>query len=503
MPGKAITEQQVKLYMKARSEGATQLVAAAKAGVSERSARRLEQGRPVKPPRHWRTRRDPFEAVWPELEAMLEGRPQLSAKTLLEFLQEQYPGGYPDALLRTLQRRVKQWKALSGPAKPVIFRQHHAPGVMGISDFTLLKNVTIHVGGEPLAHLLYHFRLVYCGWSYAKVIVGGESFTALAEGLQEALWRLGGAPQEHRTDSLSAAYRNLSADERDDVTTAYDALCAHYAMVPSRNNRGVSHENGAIEGPHGHLKRRIEQALLLRGSTDFDSVLQSQRWLDQTIVRKVNQRADALLACERPYLNALPARSATDYTEMVVRVTTASTITVRCITYTVPSRLIGERVRVHLFDDRLEGFIGSTHTFVLPRIYPLPGKRRARRVDYRHVIDALVKKPRAFLNSVYRDELLPTAAYQRAYVYWKRELAPAAACKLIVGALALAARYDCEQALSDYLAATLEQAYIPSLLELERRFGPPRAMPPHVTVSQHPLADYDALMPCEAEVAHG
>jgi transposase InsO family protein len=433
---------------------------------------------------------------------LLEARPQLSPLTLLEHLQERYPGEYPDTVLRTLQRRVKQWRALHGRGKAVMFSQRHEPGEQGLSDFTELKGVTVHIAGEVLTHLLYHFRLVFSGWCFVKVVLGGESFTALAEGLQEALWRLGGVPREHRTDSLSAAYRNIDADQSADLTKSYESMCAHYAMRASRNNRGQSHENGAIESPHGHLKRRITQALALRGSAEFDSVTAYQSWLEEAVVSKVNRRCQKAMEAERPYLQALPQRRTRDYTEYVVPVTSASTITVRCVSYTVPSRLIGERLRVHVYDDRLRAHVGSSLAVELPRVYPLPGKRRARRVDYRHVIEALVKKPRAFKNSVMRDELLPSASYRRAYLAFAQHLDASGACKLIVSSLAIAARHDCEAALGAYLDHALAHGQVPTLVELEREFGPVRAPAPAVVVKQHSLLDYNTLCPNVAEVAH-
>ena len=161
-----------------------------------------------------------------------------------------------------------------------MFPQIHAPGHQGLSDFTKLKGTVITIRGAVLAHLLYHFRLAYSGWCHVRVVQGGESFTALAEGLTEALERLGGVPAEHRTDSLAAAYRNLDPDTGNDITERYKALCRHYGMDASRNNRGRGHENGSIESPHGHVKRRIRQHLALRGSADFDSVADYQAFLN-------------------------------------------------------------------------------------------------------------------------------------------------------------------------------------------------------------------------------
>jgi hypothetical protein len=260
----AVTEKQVGVYMSQREQGRIQTTAAAKAGIGERTGRRIEKGQSGRPPhrRGWHTRKDPFALVWEsELVPLLKSSPKLQALTLLEELQRRYPGKYPNSRLRTLQRRVKAWRAHSGPDKEVMFRQVKVPGQLGLSDFTILKDVAITLAGEPFNHRLYHFRLAYSGWSFMSVVLGGESFSALAEGLANALAHLGGAPAEHRTDSLSAAFKNLSDDEREDLTARYAALCAHYGMAASRNNLGEGHENGAIESPHGHLKRRIEQSL--------------------------------------------------------------------------------------------------------------------------------------------------------------------------------------------------------------------------------------------------
>lgn len=254
MSGKPITDQQIRLYMNERKQGRTQVSAAAKTGLSERSARRIEKGELTtepKPVRHWRTRKDPLEPVWDSvLVPLLEADPQLLPMTLFEYLCDQYPDEFDSTIQRTLQRRVKSWKAKHGPAKEVMFRQQQEPGRLGLSDFTVLKGITITVLGQTFCHLLYHYRLAFSGWCYVKVICGGESFTALSTGLQNAFWRCGGVPQEHRTDSLSAAFNNLA--EQEQLTTRYHQLCHHYDVKPTRNNPGKSHENGAIESPHGH-----------------------------------------------------------------------------------------------------------------------------------------------------------------------------------------------------------------------------------------------------------
>ena len=510
MPGKHITPQQVRLYMTHRKQGRTQAAAGAKGGMSERTGRRIETGEVEaleRAQRHWRTRKDPFAQVWDsEVVPLLEGQPALSATTLFEDLQERHPGTYSNGRRRTFQRRVKAWKALHGPDKEVMFRQQQESGRLGLSDFTELKGRTVSVGGEPLVHRLYHFRLAFSGWSYLKVVLGGESYSALAEGLQEALWRLGGAPREHRTDSLSAAYKNLSGDEQADLTERYEGLCRHYGMAPTRNNRGASHENGAVESPHGHLKRRIAQALLLRGSAEFDSLEAYRVWLDE-LVRRFNRRCAEALAIERSALKELPAQRTTDFTEQVVTVTTSSTIDVKRVLYTVPARLVGERLRLHIFDDRIEGHVGSVRALTLPRVYAVSHEQRARCIDYRHLIAQLVRKPQAFRYSQLRDDLLPNATYRRIWAELDARLEPRAACKRIVGILALAARAECEQALGVYLLRRLGAEHVPSLLELERRFEPQKEeMNPEGLLScggfQHPLALYDALLSPSATEVH-
>ena len=502
----AVKIQQVRAYMSNRNKGHTQETAANKAGFSERTGRRIEKGEctPDNPKeRHWRTRKDPFAAVWDsEIVPRLEEAPKLQAATVLEDLQKRYPGKYPNSLLRTLQRRIKRWRALSGPEKELIFRQKHEPGLLGLSDFTTLKNVSITIQGEPFSHILYHFRLAYSGWCYVKVIQGGESFPALAEGLQNALHRLGGAPQEHRSDSLAAAYKNLDQAEQDDLTERYQAFCEHYTMQPTRNNPGRSHENGSIESPHGHLKNRIEQQLLLRGSTDFKSVGAYQHWLDE-IVAGINRGHKAKLDSERPYLQTLPKTKAVDYNEVMVRVTSGGTINVALTVYSVPSQLKGERLKIHLYDDRLEAWLGGDYLFTYSRVRAEGGKRRARCIDYRHMIGSLKKKPMAFYRSQYRDDLLPGANYRAVWQYFDAHLAPRPACKLMVGCLALAAEHDCESALAEHLLQHIQAGQIPDLLDLQRRFGkkpPPRAEQ-HVT--QHSPASYDVLLNRQArEVNH-
>lgn len=505
MPGPWINQRQIEVYMKSKEKGCTQLASASRAGISERSAREIESGRrtdPKKKERRWRTRSDPLSEVWEStLVPMLEAAPNLQPITLLEHLQDKDSDRYPDSLLRTLQRRVKQWRALSGPEKEVMFRQEHPPGEQGLSDFTTLKNVTITILGEPLKHILYHFRLSFSHWSYMRVILGRESYTALAEGLQCALWRLGGSPKEHRTDSLSAAYKNLSKEEQVDITSRYDHFCQHYNMKATRNNRGKSHENGSVEAAHGHLKRRIEQALLLRGSNDFKTVSTYQQWLED-VVSTHNCRNAKALHEEQKYLRPLPENKTMDYTDLSAVVTSSSTIDVRRVTYTVASRLIGECLRIRLYDDRLEIYLGSDWITELPRIYSAKKTSRARLINYKHVIHSLIKKPQAFKNSRLQEDLLPTPGFKKIWQHVNETMSSKAACRFIVGLLALAAKQPSEKALELAVLSAMDNHQFLKLSKFEADFLTPSHAIPNISVRQHHLSDYQSMMGNEQEIEY-
>ena len=505
MPGKWITDKQVEIYMTSRKSGNTQELSSAKAGLSTRSGRDIEHGKrqpPHKKTRHWRTRKDPLEAVWAnELEPMLLLSPELQAITFLEYLQAKYPGSYEDKVLRTLQRRIKQWRILKGPVKEVMFRQSHEPGHLGLSDFTTLKQTTITISGHVLKHILYHFRLIYSKWSDVKVITGGESFTALAEGLQNALQRLGGSPLEHRTDSLSAAFKNLSQDAADDVTARYDEFCKHYNMKSSRNNRGRGHENGGVESAHGHIKRRIEQALLLRGSNDFATVAEYQVFINGVIAGH-NARNASALHIEKPLLQPLPGVKTADYIQAQAVVTSSSTMDVRRVTYTVPSQLQGQTLQVRLYDDRLICYLGCEYVVTLSRVYSSGKSTRARLVDYRHVIHSLVKKPQAFRYSQIRDDLLPTSEYKTIWHTVNNTMPAKAACRFMVGLLHLAAAENCELALGQSVLAKIEKDESLVLSKLQVEFGSPNHDLPIVKITQHPLRQYNELI-TTTEVRYG
>lgn len=503
MPGTHITDQQAKLYMSLRRTH-TRPIAAAKAGFSPSTGARVDAD-PRAPSQkrlpRGRRRPDPLARYWDaEIVPMLEATPGLRPVTVLQEMQRRHPT-FSATLRRTLERRLRQWQALHGPEREVIFRQEHPPGQQGLSDFTDGSALGIGIAGVPLAHRLYHFRLAFSGWEHVRVVLGGESFVALAEGLQNALWSLGGAPAEHRSDSLSAAFRNLERDAADDLTRRYEELCEHYGMAPTRNNAGVAHENGAIEGPHAHLKSALRQALLLRGGADFPD-LEAYRGFVDEVVGRANAARRKALDIERAQLKPLPPRRTDDHEEELVTVTRSSGFLLRRVFYTVPSRLIGHRLRVRIFDDRLDCLLGGTLVLTLPRGRRPAGALHGRNghvIDYRHVIHALRRKPMALLNLVYRDQLFPRAAFRRAWEALIAGQSPRNACRMMVGLLALAHDRACEAELAIALDETLEVGDLPDLADLQRRFTATSMGVPSVTVTLPAAIVYDALLSAPQE----
>jgi transposase InsO family protein len=484
----------MRLYMSYRQTLCPE-AAAAKSGFSTATAYRIESDPRLpsqrKEPRG-RRRPDPLAPYWDaEVVPILKAAPGIRVIGVLDELRRRHADLNPN-IRRTLERRINAWRALNGPEQDVIFRQEHEPGRLGLSDFTDTSGFGITIGGHPLAHRFYHFRLAFSGFEHAHVVLGGESFVALAEGLQNALWALGGVPKEHRSDSLSAAFRNLTTDAQQDLTQRYQGLMRHYGMEPSRNNAGIAHENGSIESAHGHLKQALEDALLLRGTRDFADLDAYRAFVDGLVGRR-NANNARRIALERTSLSPLPKGRTADFEEKVIPVTSSGGFILRRVFYTVPSRLIGHRLRVRIFDDRLECFLGVTPVATLRRGQPVSENKGGHVVDYRHVIHALRRKPMALLNLVYRDQLFPRPAYARAFEALRERCDERHACKVTVELLALAHERACEAELSDVIAADLDAGRLPDLAALRARFRPEAAPIPSVTVELASLDVYDEL----------
>lgn len=477
----------------------TVTVAAAKASLSRATGYRIEAN-PIPPsqanaPRGSR-RPDPLAGIFDEeVVPILEQAPDIRPVAVFDELLRRHPL-LGLGVRRTLERRMKAWRVRYGSDRAVIFRQNPEPGRLGLSDFTHMNKAGVTIAGQPLEHMLYHFRLVCSGFEHAHVVLGGESFVALAAGLQNALWCLGGVPLEHRSDSLSAAFKNLDANAETDLTQRYEALCEHYGMTPTRNNRGVAHENGSIESSHGHLKRAVNDALLLRGSTDFAELDSYRAFIDE-IVGRHNARHDKSIDSERATLQSLPAGRTDDFERHSVRVTSACGFTFKRCFYTVPSRLIGQRLRLHLFEDRLELYCGATRVDTLPRAPR--GQSATHVVNYRHVIHSLRVKPMALAGLVYRDQLFPRDAYRYAFEQLREAAGERTACHVLVELLSIAHECGVEAEIAAALSTTLAARELPDIAQYRQRFMAAEHALPHVSVTLPPLSVFDALL--DAQVA--
>src|SRR3954470_22468743 len=385
--------------------------AADKAGVDEKTARKYRDSDPLpsqrRVPHTWRTRQDPFQDVWTELVDQLRLNPGLQAKTLFDDLQRRFPGRFPDVQLRCLQRRIKQWRALEGPPREVFFAQTHEPGRLAASDFTHMGALGVTIAGEAFDHLVYHFVLTYSNWE-AGTVCFSESFESLSEGLQNALWELGGVPRRHRTDRLTAAVNSDPDSEM--FTRRYQGLLAHYRLEGQAIQPRRANENGDVEQSHHRFKQAVDQALMLRGSRDFADRGDYQAFLRRLMAGRNANRKERFHE-EMAVLSSLPARRLEMARRLKARVDSGSTIHVGGNTYSLPSRLIGEQVDVHIGAETLDVWHGALKRDTLPRLRG----RGQHRVESRHVIDWLVRKPGAFEESRYRDAMFPTSRFRMAY----------------------------------------------------------------------------------------
>ena len=413
-----------------------QAIAAAKAGMDAKTARKYRRlGHvPSELPAlaRWRTRPDPFVEVWGEVFELLRGNAGLEAKTVFEYLQRQNPGRFQDGQLRTLQRRVKGWRATEGPAREVFFAQQHPPGRLGASDFTHMEELGVTIQGQSFPHLIYHFVLTYSNWETGTVCYS-ESFESLSEGLQNAMWRLGKAPERHRTDRLSTAVNNMS--DPAEFTERYQGLMRFYGLEGEKTQANHGNENGDVEQRHHRFKRAVAQELMLRGSVDFASVDEYWHFLE-AMFERLNVGRRQRLAEELAVMKELPERRMESSRRERVKVDSGSLIHVDRNAYSVPSRLIGEQVEARLTMDYVEVWYGQKKVAEMPRLRG----RHKHRVDYRHIIDWLVRKPGAFEHYRYRDELFPTSRFRMTFDLLEEQLGRHQGSKEYLKILALASR---------------------------------------------------------------
>ena len=421
--------------MKLIQEEQTLATAAAKAGMDEKTARKYrDRGKlpsQIRPERTWRTRKDAFEEVWPGVLEILERDAAIEAKTVFDYLCRQHPGRFQEGEVRSLQRRIKAWRARCGPSQEVMFVQHHRPGRQAQSDFTYMNGLGVMIAGQLFDHLVYHFTLTYSNWESVTVCFS-ESFESLSAGLQNALWEVGAVPENHRSDSLSAAVKNMK--DEDEFTERYQGLMRHYGMRPSHNTPGRGHENGDVEQAHHRFKKAVEQEMILRGSREFPSRIEYVAFLGEILNRR-NGRRQEKLQHELNVMHRLPAKRTDDWSRWSGKVSAFSTVNVKHNIYSVDSRLIGEQIDVRAYAEELEVWYGGQKIEQMARLRG----RTQYQVDYRHIIDWLVRKPGAFANYRYREHLFPSSRFRMAYDLF-REITPRRCDRRYLEILELAAK---------------------------------------------------------------
>ena len=493
------TNQQVKLLMK-HTKNNKQEVAAAKAGMDVKTARKYlnNEGLPseLEKTHSWRTKANPFEKDWPEVVAMLENAPGLQAKTIMDYLLRKQPPAYKPGQLRTLQRHVQQWRSEHGKNKAVIFCQNIKPGMQSQSDFTSMNALNITIATVPYKHLLFHFMLPYSHWE-SIFICFSETFDNLAYGFEKAVWELGYVAPEHRTDNLSAAVKNMGC--RRTFTERWQQVMKHYEVDPTTNNPGVSHENGSVEKSHDTLKIAIEQHLLLRGHRDFPIQKDYQNFLN-TIIKSRNDYRQDRLAEEISKLQELPGNKWHAPQLFQVRVSPSSIVNILGCSYSVPSRLISYSLKAYVYPNEIMLFYGNKRLQIMKRVQA--GEDPV--IDYRHIIDSLIRKPHAFANYQYKEALFPRLCFRKAYDSLQID-GPINADKAYLKLLQLA-KVQSEQSVSMAIELLLEAQQVPTSEKVKELIDTYQQERAKVIVKQPDLRQYDALLqhtsPGAEEVNH-
>ena len=455
-----------------------------KVGMSEKTARKYLRNKDLPSPstevRNYRTRNDVFETHWKEITEMLERSPELQAQTIMTYLSEQYSGSYKLGQVRSLQRRLKVWRAVNGSNKPVIFRQELKPGRQSQSDWTHMSSLNITINRQPFSHLLFHFLLPYSGFE-TVMICESESFVTLIKGFEQGVLEAGGVALDHRTDNLTAATQAMGNERV--FTQRWVEFLDHYKVQPSRNNPGVSNENGSIEKSHHLFKNAVDQHLMLRGSRDFKTLQDYQTFLDKIKTKRNFSRRDKIME-ELKTLRELPAKQFNEATFLNVRVSPFSTIQVLGVTYSVPSRLIGFWLKTIVWREHIDLTYGDKKLLTLPRL------EAGTLIDYRHIIDSLMRKPGAFEFYQHRSSLYPNTVFRKAYDVLK-DSGVIACNKRYLELLHLAKMYG-ENEVTTAIELLLEVSTMPLREEVLELLKQKKSLQP-VEVIQPKLEDYDKL----------
>lgn len=489
-----INDKQYRRLKQLLSKGKNLNEAALKSRMDEKTARKYrEQGTfpsELKMEHTWRTRKDPFSDVWEGIEKRLGLEPRLQALTIFQDLQDRYPGKFQDGQLRTLQRKIKKWRAMDGPPKEVMFPQEHYHGRLCQSDFTHMTDLNITIQHQPFPHLVYHFVFTKSNWETGTICFS-ETFESLSEGLQCALWRAGGVAEYHQTDCLSAAVNKL--DNPEEFTRRYTALMQHYGMNPKRINPGNANENGDVEQSHYRFKQAVDQQLMLRGSRDFSTRKEYERFIMDLFDRR-NKGRNKTFTIEQQALKPLPPAKLDSYKSLTCRVSRLATISVDKNIYSIDSRLIGERVKVKVYVEQLEVRYAGAIVATLPR---LKGSKN-HEINYRHVIDSLIRKPGAFENYKYKSDMFPTTRFKIIYDELLQRKKARCAAKEYLAILNLAAK-ESESLVDEVIRVLLQektdlidsQAVNDQYVRLKEAV---QSEKPDVSIEPVALDQYDALL---------
>jgi len=466
----------------------TQEIAAVKEGMDVKTARKYIHNETLPSdmtaPHIWKTRTDIFTGHWDEIIKLLNTSPRLQGKTLMAYLIRKYPGHYQKKHLRTLQRRIRNWRAEYGASEPVIFRQDIKPGKQSQSDYTCMNALNITINSQLFKHLLFHFMLPYSRWE-SVYLCFSESFDTLVCGYEKAVWELGCVAQEHRTDNLTAATQAMGGQR--EFTERWQQFMAHYTVTPTTNNPGVSHENGSVEKSHDTLKNAIEQELMLRGSTDFLTQKEYMAFVYKIVVNRNAERQDRLLT-EMSDLLELPDKKWHSPIVMRARVSSGSVIQILDVPYTVPSRLIHYTLKVYVYPDEIILFYGNKKLQTMPKV----AAQSLAGINYRHIIDGLIRKPAAFANYRYHEALFPRSCFRKAYDIL-RDKAPANADKHYLKLLQMAKLHS-EQEVTEALELLLEKHQIPIPEAVKSLLDAYAKQRLQVYIHQPDVAEYDDLL---------
>ena len=479
--------------------------AAMSAGIDPKTARKYIHGdvppAPMPGERAWKTRTSPFEPYFAEIEEILRTSPGIDARTIFAVLHQKHGEIFQAGQLRTLQRWVHRWRALNDSHKNVVFTQNHRPGEAAQTDFTRTAELEITIEGQLFTHLLCVFVLPFSNWMWATVVLS-ESIEAIKRGVQAALFQLHRVPTFHQTDNSTAATHE--GPERDEPRSANDpvdmnkqgrrfnrrylAIMGHFGMTPRTTSIGAKEQNGDVESMNGVLKRRLIQELIVRGSRDFLSVQAWQHFVNN-VVRSMNLTRKDRFAKECEAMKELRCEPLQEFVEERVRVTQASTIRLRNVAYSVPSRLIGEELVVRVFESRVQAFYRGEQQIDCER-QPI-GEAS---INYRHVIESLLRKPGAVERYCYREHMFPSLIFRRAYDAFGLHLKGIARDVEYIRTLHLAAmtsEVEVELALDLILQSkeTLRYDAVKELADSRQK-----VTPPGMTPMKPDLSTYDQLL---------